>query len=252
MAETASAPVAAVRRVTLQWPNIFGRHAPWRGLRDKRARASWRFSMPISFLVLILGLLAPGAASYADAGAASVDGSVPSQISKLPVAIVLDISDEIVGLERKFRANAITGKKYDFEVKVGQKFGDAIERATHSIFRDVYMVSTEGLPTIRFDLGNYESNINLRDGPFSVDATVSTRVALRVTILNAGAAPIFSTTAEGDSTISRTVLFSGVSQGPLLVEETSINAIDQALEKLGEVLRDNSGLDFYGTTQGRM
>src|SRR5690606_20877267 len=98
------------------------------------------------------------------------------------------------------------------EVKVGQKFGDAIERATHAIFRDVYLVTTEGLPTIRFELGNYESDINLRDGPLSIDATVSTRVALRVTILNAGAVPIFTTTAEGDSTISRTVLFGGVSQ----------------------------------------
>lgn len=205
--------------------------------------------MQIRILAFALCLLAPVTACFANPAVPVQEGAA-SEANKLPVAIALSISDEIIGMQRKFRANSFSGQTHEFQVNVGQKFGDAIEAATRSLFRDVYTAPAEGMPTIRFELGGYDSNIAMKDGPFSVTADVSTQIALRVTILNAGAKTILTTTAQGDAAISRNAFFSGVGQGPRLVEETSVAAINRALEKLSEVVRRNSNLNYYGTEQG--
>ncbi len=204
--------------------------------------------MQIRILVFALCLLAPAAACFA-APAVPVQEGAASEADKLPIAIALSISDEIIGMQRKFRANSFSGQTYEFQVNVGQKFGDAIEAATRSLFRDVYATPAAGMPTIRFELGGYDSNLSMKDGPFSVSANVSTQIVLRVTILNAGAKTILATTAKGDAAISRNVLFSGVGQGSMLVEETSVAAINRALEKLSEEVRRNRGLNYYGMEQ---
>lgn len=196
-----------------------------------------------------LCLFAPVAACFADP---VVSVQEEGAADKLPIAIALSISDEIIGMRRKFRANAFLGQTHEFQVNVGQKFGDAIETATHSLFRDVYIAPAEGMPTIRFELGGYDSKISMKDGPFSVSATVSTQITLRVTILNADARTILTTAAQGDATISRNALFSGVGQGSMLVEETSVAAINQALEELSAVIRHNHNLNYYGTEQSSL
>lgn len=206
--------------------------------------------MHIRAFALVLALFLPAAAGFANPAVPVTEGATAATADKLPVGIVLSISDQILSMQREFRAQSFSGKRYDFQVNVGQKFSDAIENTVQSIYRDVYTTPTEGLPTIRFELADYDSNIALKDGPFSIEAKVSTLVGLRVIIMNAGAKTLLSTTAEGNATIARNVFFSGVGQGPMLVEETSMAAIDQALEKLSAVLRRNGSLNFYGTEQG--
>lgn len=205
--------------------------------------------MQIRILAFAFCLLAPAAAGFASPGVPVQEG-VSAEADKIPVAIALSISDEIIGMQRKFRANSFSGGTHEFQVNIGQKFGDAIEAATRALFRDVYSAPAQGMPTIRFELGGYDSNLSMKDGPFSVSANVSTQVALRVTILNAGAKTILTTTTQGDAAISRSVLFSGVGQGAMLVEQTSMTAINRALENLSQVVRRDRNLDYYGMEQG--